>query len=345
MAVYQLLESNLVPEPLIRMGIRRMLAQKIQEESYPTDTQRKEALAAFVSELRNCPIAIETDAANDQHYELPPEFFTLVLGPWRKYSSGLWAEGVTTLQQAEEAMLTLYCQRADIKDGQTILDLGCGWGSMSLWLATHYPNAKIVGFSNSNGQREFIESECVARGITNLQIVTGNIAEVKDAPAGQTFDRVISIEMFEHMKNYEQLLAKINRWLSPKGKLFVHIFTHKTFAYHYEDTDGTDWLTRYFFTGGTMPSDDLLFHFQEDLAITKHWEVEGTHYQKTANEWLANMHRHRKKILPILAKTYGPENTKKWWVYWRVFFLACAELWGYKHGREWQVSHYLFEKQ
>ncbi len=351
MLIYRLLETNLIPDFIIRYGIRRMLAEKIRTETLPACEAQQAALMDFVAELKQSPIAIETDAANVQHYELPARFFQLCLGPRRKYSSAYWWEGndtsspaITTLARAEERMLALSCERADIQDGQHILDLGCGWGSLSLWLAEKYPNTRITGLSNSHSQKQFIDAEAKAKGFQNLEIVTANIAAFEGFADGRTFDRVISVEMFEHMKNYQQLLSRISGWMRPDARLFIHIFTHKRFAYHYEDTDGTDWLTRYFFTGGTMPSDDLLLYFQDNLKIEQHWQVNGEHYGKTANAWEANMRDNKAEILKILAATYGEKQTKRWWVYWKVFYLACAELWNYKNGEEWLVSHYRFIK-
>jgi cyclopropane-fatty-acyl-phospholipid synthase len=342
MWIYKLLETDRLPDPLIRWGIRNMLAQKVKEETKPSWEARQQALIDFVEALKRSPIAIETDAANEQHYEVPSEFFDRVLGPRKKYSSAYWHDSTRTLAEAEEIMLALTCKRADVQDGQTILELGCGWGSLSLWLAEKYPNATIVGVSNSRSQKVYIDAQAKARGFNNLEILTANMVHFE---IDRQFDRVLSIEMFEHMKNYEQLLARISRWLKPEGKLFVHIFTHPTFAYHYEDKDGTDWLTRYFFTGGTMPSNDLLLYFQKDLGIINQWIVNGTHYQKTANAWAENMYQNRPAVEKILSTTYGADQVKKWWVYWKVFFLACAELWGYKNGNEWMVSHYLFQKK
>lgn len=342
MWIYKLLETDRLPDSLIRWGIRNMLAQKVKEETKPSWESRQQSLIDFVEELKRSPIAIETDAANEQHYEVPSEFFDWVLGPRKKYSSAYWHESTRTLAEAEEIMLALTCERADVQNGQSILELGCGWGSLSLWLAEKYPNANIVGVSNSRSQKVYIDTQAKARGFTNLEILTANMVHFD---TDRQFDRVLSVEMFEHMKNYEKLLAKVSRWLKPEGKLFVHIFTHPTFAYHYEDKDGTDWLTRYFFTGGTMPSNDLLLYFQKDLGIINQWIVNGTHYEKTANAWAENMYRHRPAVEKILSATYGADQVKKWWVYWKVFFLACAELWGYKNGNEWMVSHYLFQKK
>ena len=341
-----LLKKNLLPDMAIRWGIRRLLERKLRYEKTLLQQSRctsEEAIHHFANELRQLPIAIDTEAANEQHYEVPARFYQLTLGPRLKYSSGWFTSEQTTLAEAEEAMLALYVERAGITDGMRILDLGCGWGSLSLYLAERFPNTEIVGFSNSDTQRPFIEQQVENRSLNNVSILTGNIAtdtpkEFEENP----FDRIVSIEMFEHMKNYEALLAKLSRWLRPEGKLFVHIFTHKMHAYHYEDTDATDWMTRYFFKGGTMPSDALLAEFQNHLQLAQQWVVNGTHYEKTANAWLANMDAHREELWPLLEETYG--DASQWWAYWRTFFMACAELWGYDSGNEWRVCHYLFNK-
>lgn len=337
-----LIESQIIPEPLIRVGIRQLLKQKLREERLPDAELEQEKLSRFIAELRQSPIAIEIEAANSQHYEVPTALYQFMLGPRLKYSCGLWLADTTSLAEAEENMLSLYCKRASIEDGQRILDLGCGWGSLSLYLAERYPKAEITAISNSRTQKEYIDERIAKLGLVNLKVITANIVDFDCGP--NYFDRVLSIEMFEHMKNYKELLAKISRWLKPEAKLFVHIFAHKDLAYHYQDNDGEDWLTRHFFLGGTMPSNDLLLYFQDDLKVKQHWVVSGTHYEKTANAWLANMKKHKKEILPLLSSTYGAENTRRWWLYWQLFYLACAELWGYEKGRQWFVSHYLFEK-
>jgi cyclopropane-fatty-acyl-phospholipid synthase len=337
-----LLARNLLPDAAIRLGIRNLLSKKLREETRENAIAQSEALAAFVEELKRSPIAIKTDAANEQHYEVPTDFFELVLGPRMKYSSGYWPREDTTFAESEEIMLALTCERAELTGDLDIIELGCGWGSLTLWMAEKFPTSRITGVSNSSTQKLHIEAEATRRGLGNVRIVT---ADMNDFEAGDSaFDRVVSVEMFEHMKNYQRLMAKVARWLRHSGKLFVHIFTHREFAYHFEGKDPSDWITRYFFDGGTMPSDDLLLYFQDDLSIEKHWRVSGTHYQRTSEAWLEKMDANETTITPILEKTYGGENTAKWRAYWRVFFMSCAELWGFRGGNEWLVSHYRFVK-
>lgn len=329
-----LLEKDLLPDWLIRRGIRRLLAQRLREEDHRYQP------AAYVADLAARPIAEATRTANVQHYEVPTAFYQCCLGRRLKYSGCLYPTGAETLDQAEEAMLALYVERAQLADGQEILELGCGWGSFSLYLAEKFPRARLTGVSNSRTQKEFIDAAARRLGLTNLRIITCDMNRFEAEPG--KFDRVVSIEMFEHMKNYRRLLANIARWLKPDGRLFVHIFTHRHFSYHFVARDATDWMSRYFFTGGQMPSHELLGHFQDDLRLVQDWKVSGAHYQRTAEDWLRNMDRHRMEILPLFAQVYGPGHARKWWVYWRAFYLSCAELWGYRGGQEWLVSHYLF---
>lgn len=338
-----LLERDLLPDWTIRAGIRHLLRQRLKEEAFASGADPRRHIQEHADDLRNRPLAENTAAANEQHYEVPTEFYQMCLGPRLKYSGCLYPTGGETLEKAEEAMLALYVERARIRDGQEILELGCGWGSLTLYLAERFPSSRILAVSNSQSQRRFIEGEARLRSLENVHVVTADMNEF-DASEGR-FDRVVSIEMFEHMKNYERLLAKVSRWLKPDGKLFVHIFTHRKFAYHFEQRDASDWMARYFFTGGQMPSHDLLSFFQKDLRLVEDWKVNGRHYQKTAEHWLENMQRHKARIMVQLADTYGADKAVKWWAYWRIFFMSCAELWGYRGGEEWLISHYLFEQK
>jgi cyclopropane-fatty-acyl-phospholipid synthase len=331
-----LLEKNLLPDWLVRMGIRRLLAKRIREEE---DGYNRED---YVTDLKTRRLAEQTAAANQQHYEVPTPFYQYCLGKRLKYSGCLYPTGKETLDAAEELMLALYAERAQLADGQQILELGCGWGSLCLYNAERFPNARITAISNSRTQKEHIDSEARRRGLGNLRIITCDINAFDIAP-GQ-FDRVVSVEMFEHLKNYELLFRNIARWLKPSGLLFTHIFTHSRFSYHFVARDETDWMSRYFFTGGQMPAHDLLLQFQADLKFVQDWKVNGRHYQQTAEHWLKNMDAHRNEILPLFRDTYGPAQAEKWWAYWRVFYMSCAELWGYKRGEEWLVSHYVFRK-
>ncbi|MGQ0587398.1 MAG: SAM-dependent methyltransferase [Gammaproteobacteria bacterium] len=338
MSVIDLCERGLIPDALARFGMRRLVAQRLRDESAGDPAARH---AQFARELRASPIAIHTQDANAQHYEVPAEFFRLHLGPRLKYSCCLYPSPGATLAQAEESMLELCAQRAGVADGERILDLGCGWGSVSLWLAERYPRAQVTGLSNSSGQREFIEARARERGLGNVTIRTGNVAEFEFG-AGE-FDRVLSVEMFEHMRNYQKLLAKVARWLKPGGALFVHVFAHKALAYPFEDRDGSDWMTRHFFTGGLMPSARLLAGFQDDLKLQQQWWVEGAHYQRTANHWLAGMDAHRGEILEVFRGAYGADAAV-WLQRWRMFYMAVAELFGYRGGAEWGVAHYRFTR-
>ncbi len=332
----RLLEKNLLPDWLIRVGIRRLLAQRIREETTRYDR------AAYVADLRTRALAEQTAAANEQHYEVPTAFYQYCLGKRLKYSGCLFPTGKETLDQAEEHMLALYAERARLADGQDILELGCGWGSLCLYNAERFPHARITAISNSRTQKEHIDTEARKRGLKNLRILTCDINAFDITPAA--FDRVVSVEMFEHLKNYELLFKNIARWLRPGGLLFCHIFTHRALSYHFVARDETDWMSRHFFTGGQMPAHDLLPQFQSDLTLVSDWKVNGRHYQQTAEHWLKNMDAHHAEILPLFRDTYGEDQALKWWAYWRVFYMACAELWGYRRGEEWLVSHYLFQK-
>ncbi len=335
------MERGLVPDSLTRWGIRRLVGQRLREE---TKTFLHDGLTSkeqFISQMKSGPIALHTNDANAQHYELPPQFFEMVLGDYKKYSGCYWGEGVQTLTEAEAASLAISCKRAQIEDGMEVLELGCGWGSLSLWLAELYPNCKVTAVSNSSLQREYILDIRNRKDLNNLEIITCDMNSFN--PGGQ-FDRVLSIEMFEHMRNYRRLMNQIASWLKPDGKLFIHIFCHQRFPYFFETEGADNWMGRYFFTGGIMPSLDLPGYFQEDLKLESQWWWEGQHYQKTAEAWFRNMDQHKDKIYELFSLVYGEKNAKQWFYRWRIFFMACAELFGYCHGNEWGVSHYLFHK-
>jgi cyclopropane-fatty-acyl-phospholipid synthase len=336
-----LLERNFIPDPLIRARIRKLLRKRLQDEHRPTAEAQQAHLMQLIATLRTSPIAIETKAANEQHYEVPTAFFRMVMGKHMKYSCCYWDDTTPDLSAAEEKALRITCERAQLRDGMDILELGCGWGSLTMFMAAAFPHARITGVSNSATQKTWIESACKERGLSNVRIIT---ADMNVFDISEKFDRVVSVEMFEHMRNYALLLEKVSRFLKDDGKLFVHIFTHKDITYFFDVVDETDWMSKYFFSGGVMPSDDLLFYFNDHLTVTDHWHWDGTHYGKTAEAWLVNMDAHKQEIMPILAETYGAEHAVKWWVYWRIFFMACAELWNFDHGREWIVSHYVFHK-
>jgi cyclopropane-fatty-acyl-phospholipid synthase len=331
-----------LPDSTIRFGIRRLLRERLREETKATPELQQAHFMNFVRMLKESPIAIHTRDANAQHYELPTEFFQIVLGKHMKYSSGYWKDGVNTLDRSEEDMLALTCERAELRDGMKILELGCGWGSLALFMAERFPRATITGVSNSQSQRQYIDHQARQRGLKNVRIVT---ADMNTFTTRGKYDRVVSVEMFEHMRNYKKLLERISSFLRPAGKLFVHVFTHREFAYPFEVKDESNWMSKYFFTGGLMPSDHLLLYFAHDFVIDQHWRVSGVHYAKTSEAWLGRMDRNKPRIMPILERTYGAQDADKWWTYWRVFFMACAELWGYRNGSEWFVSHYLFNRR
>ena len=340
-SLIELVENGRIPDLLTRAGIRLLLLQRLREQAQEGPDQEWQAMMTFVEEMRQSPIALHTQEANEQHYELPPRFFELVLGPHLKYSCCHFPEGVTELEYAEASMLALTCERAQLQNGQQILELGCGWGSLSLWMAKHYPNSSILAVSNSRPQREFIESRAQELSLTNLSVQT---CDMNDFTTEQHFDRVVSVEMFEHMRNWQSLLERISNWLKPEGKLFIHIFSHRRYAYAFSSEGDSNWMGRYFFTGGIMPSNDLLLYFQKDLLLEQHWVLSGVHYQRTADAWLQMMDSQKGEILQTFRETYG-KDADVWFQRWRMFFLATSEVWGFRGGNEWLISHYLFNNR
>ena len=342
MSAIKLAESGLVPDWICRRGIRNLIAKRLKEEDRGSASANDARLESFVSSLKESPLALQPERPNEQHYELPPEFFRQVLGSRLKYSCCYWPEGIESLDQAEESALSLTCSRAELEDGQDILELGCGWGSLSLWMAQQYPSSRILAMSNSTLQRDFIQREAARQDLQNLEVITRDINEFQPT---RTFDRVVSVEMFEHARNYQQLLARIASWLRDNGKLFVHVFSHRQFAYPFETEGADNWMGRFFFTGGVMPSDDLLPRFQDDLKLEKQWRLSGSHYARTARSWLDKLDQNEEQVLAVLAQPYGEKNATTWLARWRLFFMSCEELFGYRQGNEWGVSHYRFVKR
>ncbi|MBK8100815.1 MAG: class I SAM-dependent methyltransferase [Planctomycetes bacterium] len=332
----RLLANGRLPDWLVRAGIRRRLRARLRRQHVDDPERVQGELMRWVRECERQPLAVATAAANAQHYEVPAGFFAAVLGKHRKYSCGLWTHPTATLDEADAAMLELTCRRGQLADGMTVLDLGCGWGALSLWIAERHPRCRVLGVSNSRTQRDDILARARARGLTNVDIVT---ADVNTFATDHRFDRVFSVEMMEHCRNWRELLRRIAGWLQPDGRLFVHVFTHRNAGYPFAvDGDG-DWMARQFFTGGQMPADSQLLYWQDDLRIEDHWRVSGDHYRRTSEAWLHNLDRAREQVLPLLGDDAA--SSRRQFHAWRTFFLACAELWGHAGGREWFVSHYL----
>lgn len=340
--VLSLTEKGLLPDSVIRAGIRQLSRRRLQQEGRYNTELAAQRYMQVLDELRHSPIAVATDKANEQHYELPTEFFLKVLGKRLKYSACYFEHPHSTLDQAEEFSLKQYSERAQLQDGQTVLELGCGWGSFSLWMAEQYPNSSIVAVSNSYTQRSHIEQQAAQRGLSNLKIITNDV-NILDLPASH-FDRVVSVEMFEHVRNYQKLFKNISVWLKDDGLLWCHIFCHRFLQYPFEVNNRLDWMSQYFFTGGLMPASSTFLNFQDHLRLQKHWQWSGTHYQHTANAWLENMDAQRDSLKPLFKQVYA-EQADIWWQRWRIFFMACAELFGLQQGQEWIVGHYLFKKR
>jgi cyclopropane-fatty-acyl-phospholipid synthase len=341
------IDRGALPDPVLRATIRALLRRRLAATDPGTPEGRARAKAERLAAWRHAPVALSTDEANEQHYEVPTELFELMLGPRLKYSSAYWPAGVTSLAQAEDAMLALTGERAALADGQDILELGCGWGSLTLWMAERYPNARIIAVSNSATQRAFIEKRAVERDLANVTVITCDVNDFGVAgPRDDTlaavaggFDRVVSVEMFEHVRNHAELLRRVSTWLRQDGSLFVHVFAHRELLYPFDVAGGADWMARHFFTDGVMPSHDLFLHLQEDLVVDGLWAVDGTHYSRTLEAWLQRLDTARPRALQLLADTYGADRAEAWYHRWRVFNLACSELFAFRGGTEWHVTH------
>ena len=296
-----------------------------------------DAELAFVKDMAMFPIASHTDEANRQHYEVPAEFFSLALGAQRKYSCCYYPDATTTLDEAETAALSETVAHAGLLDGMDILELGCGWGSLSLYMADRFPNARITSVSNSASQRDYIIGCARERGFSNLSVVT---VDMNDFTTANRFDRVVSVEMFEHMSNWQSLFERVRSWLQPEGRFFLHVFNHRDRSYRFDHNNPADWIAQHFFTGGIMPAFDLPHRFGEIFTVEQDWRWSGLHYQRTALDWLANFDREIDRIRPILKRVYG-NDARLWERRWRLFFLATAGLFGHQGGDVWGVGHYL----
>ena len=340
-AAQELCEKALLPDSFIRAGIRRLLRERL-EEIAADDIERAAAQEeAFLDTMRAGPIAVVPELANEQHYEVPAAFFDQVLGKHRKYSCGYWPEGVTTLDAAEEAALEVTVAHAALEEGQRVLELGCGWGSLTLHMALRFPGSEIVAVSNSHSQREFIQARAREQGLSNVVAIT---ADMNDFCAEGGFDRIVSVEMFEHMRNWEALIGRAAEWLNPSGRLFLHIFVHRTVPYLFEDKGPRDWMSRHFFSGGMMPNASLPLRLHTPFTLENRWFWSGEHYARTANAWLDKMDNNKASLRPLFEGSYGENFASLWWQRWRMFFMACAELFAYRKGQEWLVAHYRFVK-
>ena len=337
----ELAEKGIIPDYFIRQGIVRNCENRLNNENVSNTEKVSSKKQSWIQQMKESPIALVPEKANEQHYEVPPAFFENVLGKHLKYSSGYWPDGVNSLDDSEESMLELSFERAQLADGDSILELGCGWGSLTCYMASKLPNSKITAVSNSKDQKEHILNRCKNQGLDNIEVIT---ADMNDFGTENKYDRVVSIEMFEHMRNYKKLLSKISSWLHGDGKLFIHIFTHQSVVYPFENQGEADWMAREFFSGGMMPSHDLLLHFQDDLIIEDIWRMSGTHYEKTSLAWVNKMDANKDIVMKIFSETYG-DDAKLWFQRWRIFFMSCEKLFGYNNGSEWGVSHYRFSKR
>ncbi|MCC5947181.1 MAG: class I SAM-dependent methyltransferase [Nitriliruptoraceae bacterium] len=351
------IDRGVLPDPVLRTAIRRLLRRRRATITAGSIEDRDARKRALLASLATSPVAIDTAEANEQHYEVPTELFELMLGPHLKYSSAHWPIGVSTLAQAEEAMLALTCARAELADGQDVLELGCGWGSLTLWMAARYPASRITAVSNSATQREHIEKQAALRGLDNVRVLTCDVNRL-GAGAGEdggdgayaevvhpeAFDRVVSVEMFEHVRNHRVLTQRIARWLRPGGALFVHVFAHATDPYPFDTGGNADWMARHFFTGGLMPSHDLLVMSVQDLAVEDRWAVSGIHYARSLRAWLDRLDANATRCIDLLDDAGGPVSGRAAFQRWRVFTIACEELFAFAGGDEWHVSHVRFRR-
>lgn len=334
----ELAEKRRMPDVAIRFGIRKLLSERLKIETEAAGEDKTKALNRFIDLMKAGPIAVATDTANEQHYEVPSQLFETFMGPHLKYSCGYWPDEETGLAASEEAMLQLTCDRAGIKDGMDILELGCGWGSLSLWMAQHYPKSRITAVSNSGTQKKYID----ARGYENLEVITD---DMNDFAINRKFDRVVSVEMFEHMRNWPELLKRIKGWLYNDGRFFMHIFVHRELAYLFNETGRNNWMADNFFKEGMMPADDLIGMMDDDLSVEEHWRINGKHYAKTLRAWLNKIDKNVRYATDALQKNLSQDEARLQVGRWRIFFMACEELFGFKGGEEWYVSHYLLKKR
>lgn len=344
-------ETGRLSKRAVRLGIRARIARRVSLLNAGTIEEFSERQRALMAQRASGPITTHTDEANEQHYEVPTAYFRTVLGPRLKYSSAYWPKGTDTLAEAEDAMLTLTCDRARLADGQRVLELGCGWGSLTLWMAERYPNSEIVAVSNSATQREHITTKAERLGLRNVTVHTADVADFEPVESGGdgSFDRVVSVEMFEHVANHRALMAMVARWLQPDGLAFVHIFTNRSGSWAFETASESDWMGRYFFSGGVMPADDLLLREQRDLVVEDHWRLDGTHYARTLAAWRETHEAKQDEIVAMFSApdAYGGDGSsgddpQRWYWRWWLFHLACEELFAFKGGSEFWVSHYLF---
>tara|TARA_A100001015_G_scaffold129715_1_gene143910 strand:+ start:486 stop:1535 length:1050 start_codon:yes stop_codon:yes gene_type:complete len=337
----KLVESKYIPLFVYRIAIRFLLGSLLRKKKkeFQNNGDSHTSMIKFLSEGS---IAVETDSANNQHYEVKPDFYKFVLGKYLKYSSGFWDEGTASLDDAEKSMLELTVERAQIKDGQSILDLGSGWGSLSLFLAKKFPNSEIIAVSNSQSQVDYINSEAERLSYTHL---SAQKHDINTLAFDRTFDRIISIEMFEHLSNYKMLFEKISSWLSTDGYLMTHIFGHKKYCYPYSIENNKNWIAKHFFTGGIMPNEKIFSYFQTQLLLLKQWRINGIHYHKTCEQWIKRHYLSKNEIVSLFEEYYGKGNGVRKWHAWKIFFLSCSEIFRFKKGSEWMVFHYLFKKK